>query len=834
MSKLADITCYDITRRENILAQTTLNGIDYIEVPKDDQQNIRVYFINPNPPSLSINEVLVKGGVRIQNIRVISLDDTKTDSNSNPYLEVHVDQAGDFSTYTLVIENSKVDIAFSRHPFSFKAGCPSDFDCYGKIVCPEEPKKEPLIDYWAKDYASFRQALLDLIPSIIPDWQERHEADLGIAMVELFAYVGDQLSYYQDAVANEAYLETARQRESVKRHARLIDYTMHDGANAQTFIQLQLTIGTTGTFPAGTSVLSRIQTPLGQNMMPPHGPVISNIVRFKALSAADVVFETVEDVDLDSVLNEIKIHTWGNRLCCVPKGATTLELVGDLPLEPGNFLLFEEAKSPETGLSADADPKHRQVVRLVNVEKTEDSLQIDPNTGLSLPPLNLTRVTWHREDALRFPLCISTKLDNGTPVEDVSVARGNLVLADHGQTIEEWHPADPNTDPAVPGIVLGNTAYRFNLDKGPVTFSKKFKVRDCDTPETLDDEEKPSVSELMTVPPRHAKAAAFLEIYEEGLPDNRPKWCIVPHLLDSKPFDRHFVVETKNNGRAMIRFGDDEFGMEPSEGSHVKITYRVGNGTAGNVGAETLVHILEPDPLTPNWPDIAGVRNPLPALDGIDPESIDQVKLLAPKAFHAEQFRAVTEEDYALATEKHPEVAKAVANFRWTGSWHTVFITIDPLGQTEVTPELEARVRSHITRYKLAGYDIEIDSPVFVSLEIEINVCVARDHFHAHVKAAVLQALSNRLFSDGQTGFFHPDNFTFGQPVYLSHLYEAIEQVPGVDSAEVIVFKRHAKTENNELAQGYISMGRLEIALLDNDPSFPENGVLRLNMMGGK
>ncbi len=831
MSKLADITCHDIARREDVLAHPTLNGIDYIEVPKDDQQNIRVYFIKPIPPTLSISDVGIEGGVRIRNIRVQSLQ-VKTDANGNPYLEVHVDQPGDFSTYVLAINSAEVDVAFSRHPFSFKAGCPSDFDCYAEIVCPTEPKKEPLIDYLAKDYASFRQALLDLIPSIIPGWQERHEADLGIALVELFAYVGDQLSYYQDAVANEAYLETARQRESVKRHARLIDYAMHDGANAQTFIQLKLKAGTTGTLPAGTSVLSRIQTPLGSNIMPPHGSVISNIVRTQALSAADVVFETVDEAVLDSMLNEIKIHTWGNRLCCVPKGATTLELVGDLTLEKGYFLLLEEVKGPETGLSADADPKHRQVVRLVEVKKTEDLLQNDPDTGL--PPLKLTQVTWHREDALEFPLCVSTKLEDGTLVEDVSVARGNVVLADHGKTIQEWHPANPKTGPSAPGIILGNTAYRFNLDKGPVTFSKLYKVRDCDTPETANDEEKPSVSELMTVHPRQAKAAAFLEIHEEGPEDNRPKWCVVPHLLDSKPFDRSFVVETKNNGRAMIRFGDDEFGMEPSEGSHLIVTYRVGNGTDGNVGAETLGHVLEPAILPLNWPNIAGVRNPLPAVGGVDPESLDQVKLLAPKAFHAEQFRAVTEEDYARATEKHSEVDKAVATFHWTGSWHTVFITIDPLGHTEVTPDLEARVRSHITRYKLAGYDIEIDPPIYVPLKIEINVCVARDHFRAHVKTAVLEALSNRDFANGRKGVFHPDNFTFGQSFYLSRLYEVVEQVPGVDSAEVIVFKRHAKAENHELEQGYISMGRLEIARLDNDPSFPENGVLRLNMMGGK
>jgi hypothetical protein len=125
-------------------------------------------------------------------------------------------------------------------------------------------------------------------------------------------------------------------------------------------------------------------------------------------------------------------------------------------------------------------------------------------------------------------------------------------------------------------------------------------------------------------------------------------------------------------------------------------------------------------------------------------------------------------------------------------------------------------------------------SPIYVPLEIEINVCVARDHFQAHVKEALLNVLNNRELPDGRKGFFHPDNFTFGQPVYLSRLYSALEQVDGVDSSEVIVFKRFSKVKNNELEQGYILMGRLEIARLDNDPSFPENGVLRLNMMGGK
>ena len=53
------------------------------------------------------------------------------------------------------------------------------------------------------------QALLDLVPSKAPGWLRLSEADFGVVMIELMCYVADRLSYYQDRVANEAFLETA-------------------------------------------------------------------------------------------------------------------------------------------------------------------------------------------------------------------------------------------------------------------------------------------------------------------------------------------------------------------------------------------------------------------------------------------------------------------------------------------------------------------------------------------------------------------------------------------------------------------------------------------------
>ena len=71
----------------------------------------------------------------------------------------------------------------------------------------------------------------------------------------------------------------------------------------------------------------------------------------------------------------------------------------------------------------------------------------------------------------------------------------------------------------------------------------------------------------------------------------------------------------------------------------------------------------------------------------------------------------MTEADYAEVAERHPQVQRAAATFRWTGSWHTVFVTVDRIGGTEVTPDFELELRAHLEKYRMAGYDLEVDGP---------------------------------------------------------------------------------------------------------------------------
>lgn len=89
-----------------------------------------------------------------------------------------------------------------------------------------------VIGYLSRDYDSFRQAVVDLIPRKLPEWTDRSEADFGIALIELFAYMADILSYYQDRLANEAFLNTAQERRSIIDHLGLIGYEMAPAAAA--------------------------------------------------------------------------------------------------------------------------------------------------------------------------------------------------------------------------------------------------------------------------------------------------------------------------------------------------------------------------------------------------------------------------------------------------------------------------------------------------------------------------------------------------------------------------------------------------------------------------
>lgn len=933
--------CKDDPRRQKVRHKAGLNGLDYLEVG-EDRLTLTVFFLGKAPQQIDAANVRIDGGRRIRDISVVKVEIRReTDPQLDDRMMVRVDKEGDFSTYTLRLveaENGRpshtarddFDPRYAQLDFSFKVDCPSDLDCAPVEDCPPAKLEEPEINYLAKDYASFRQLMLDRLALIMPDWKERHVPDIGIALVELLAYAGDHLSYYQDAVATEAYLDTARQRISVRRHARLVDYHMHEGCNARAWVSVE-----TDTDHIGEKALDpkEIFFTTGQdNALIPTGAALTLLDLQRSPTAHYEVFEpmTTEPIILYAAHSRIRFYTWGERECCLPRGATSVTLrdeyvspsqasqppagqqpstkmttTAEPPSEPerqlhlqaGDVLIFEQVIGPRTGNPADADPSHRHAVRLTQVTPGVDALYEQP----------VLEVEWGVEDALPFPLCLSAISDASHDCvykEDISIAYGNVILVDHGFTRSSEDlgvvpcayteaECDCADYPADIRFVAGR--FRPKLATAGLTFRQPLVLESPSNPRLASAaqllkqsarEARPQIT-LSSIPAAPATDCEYLgplfrpadlsdlrelipilrsttnpvtpalrarlssdiladldklqvgkeipEEVEEALSDELfLSWDERFDLLSSGSDERHFVVEIDNDGHAHLRFGNGELGCQPEAGFAFFAQYRVGNGIAGNVGADTISHIVF------RKTTLSGaalrVRNPLPAQGGTEPEPMAEVKLFAPFAFRRQLERAVTADDYAQLVQRdfRAQVQRAAARLIWTGSWYEVQVAVDPFHKEELDTGLLDAIKSRLYRYRRIGHELNVMPAQDVPLEIEINVCVLPGYLRGHVEAALRDLFSNRILPNGQLGFFHPDNLSFGEGIYLSKLVAVAQRVTGVESVGVTKLQRLEEGDRGELSSGVLSLGPLEIARLDNDPNFPEHGRLVLIMGGGR
>jgi predicted phage baseplate assembly protein len=194
----------------------------------------------------------------------------------------------------------------------------------------------------------------------------------------------------------------------------------------------------------------------------------------------------------------------------------------------------------------------------------------------------------------------------------------------------------------------------------------------------------------------------------------------------------------------------------------------------------------------------------------------------------------VTAADYAAAAERRPDVQRAAATFRWTGSWYTVFVTPDRFGGGPVDAPFAAQLRDYLERFRMAGYDLDVRPPRYVPLDVTLHVCVKPDYFRAEVAQAVRAVLSSTVLPDGTLGLFHPDNFSFGDPVYLSRIIATAQAVEGVEAVHAEKFQRFISPLATSLDDEVIPITNLEIAQLANNPSFRERGRLIIDAGGGK
>jgi hypothetical protein len=674
------------------------------------------------------------------------------------------------------------------------------------VAAPPPPAEPVPIDYLAKDFASFRQALSDFSTLRYPAWVERSEADLGVVLMEALAALADELSYYQDRVAAEATLPTATQRLSAVRHARLVDYEPAPATVATAVLQLDVTGLAGDSPPPATGWI--INTPLLVRALGADGSVTDFEIEDPATGLAS---PGTFAVDTRWNRGSLMPYYWDDSQRCLPAGSVSFPVLGHgLGLYPGQQLLLDSRAADS------ADPPVRELVTVAATAET-----FDPLIGVdTAPPQPLTQVS------LQAPTTEAHDLTR-------TAVAGNIVPAVQGQRRSETFVIpDPALPPPGPVVVRAGANwtpqdplpdYRYCLASAPLAWLAS-DVLDEDTsvpaqPEIL----------LTAVPPGGQESP----------------WAFQRWLLGSATADQVFTltpeqyspVLTSNgttwfdydgDGGTTIRFGDGTFGARPQPGTVFTVTYRSGGGPAGNVPADTIVNVA---PGQAQGAAIVSCTNPFPAAGGADAETIAQVRARAPWKFSSEPLRLVQAADYVSAASSLPWVQQAGTAFRWTGSWLTALTSANPAAAEQPTIAQLKELTQLLGQRRLAGCESYVLPPVYVSIDLRITVCEEAAAVGRDVAATVLSALQPGPGPTGTPGFFDHSRWSFGQPLESSALLAAIQACPGVAGVYQVQYRARGVRDWAPLPST-LTVAADQVLRVDNDPSRPEAGSLQVTIGG--
>jgi hypothetical protein len=826
---------------------TKFTGIDFVHVAAPcEQTELHVFFLtdlnqltppfagasklaktdititsatDPNLPPIEVTEIVEHEIPPLPSgnfTQVWSDDDLQ-----RTFLKLRVDEPGDFTRYRIHIRDplanptvgaapfSRIDPYFNDIEMSFKASCERDADCAPiETACPPEPSPDFPIDYLARDFVSLRNALIDFAAQRYPQWAFPLEADVGMMLTEVFAALGDELSYVQDRYAREAFLQTANQRRSLRKKARLLDFEIHDGRSPSTVLDVRAVEtfppGTVHLLAAGTSVWAASEA---QAAVPFEiGKGLHDVKSNGSPSDYPILAEWN--------LGKLVPFVFDAHQVCLDVDATELFVFGAVSnkdLAIGRPMLLRT--DPPPGITP-----RRHVVTVREIVPLFDPLQGTP------PGQPISRIRWDEEDALPFQL-------------DQSVLKLslNLVPATAGETFEaEFVTGAISTTPF-------GTAEAVERE-GPLVLHTSQR----------------STIFLFGLERTSAQGLGFLgedlrgtipEVRVASLTAGDESWTHRRSLVGASPDDLVFTLEdgqyaalrtfrtageelvhqdyVSGNGFS-LRFGDGEFGRQPSAGTRFRVTYRTGPGRAANVPSGAVTALQIPGKLREAPAFVAAVENPLAVVDGEDPETQTEIKLLAPEAYQADLFFAVRPEDYGEQAQKLDFIQRAQGSQRYTGSWLTTFVAGDVLGSNSLTTEQQTELSAWMDCVRQAGKEVNVRDPSPLSIDLEVKLCVEPFADASQVVTHVHETLLGSGLARGTKGFFHPDNFTFGTPLRRSALEAAILGVSGVRAVRGIQLRLRGVRRFSPFTDPDLTVAADQILRLDNDPLHPENGTLTL------
>ncbi len=310
-----------------------------------------------------------------------------------------------------------------------------------------------------------------------------------------------------------------------------------------------------------------------------------------------------------------------------------------------------------------------------------------------------------------------------------------------------------------------------------------------------------------------------------GLPQT---WQEVRDFADSTPEDRHYTIdsltgtiqfgplirepgqlkrqtqvrtriqqprpeETVVQVRDMENATEHQYGAIPPRGSEIKIlAYRTGGGKEGNVQIGSLQFLKSA------FPYVASVTNYKPAINGADAESLEQAVVKAPRILRTRD-RAVTAEDFEVLAQQGG--AGAIARVRClpansSRQAGTIGLILVPNTNTDaiefgegiapeqfaLSPALQEQVSRYLEERRLLGVQVYLQAADYVGVSVQTEVILEPTYDNPLARAEILRRLRISLYKylNPLTGGMEGKGWPFGRPVYTSDIIALLQQTPGV------------------------------------------------------
>lgn len=743
----------DLSRRRHLVQQhAVINGIDYLIATEDGY--VDVYLIKPalvtqpvlSMPSDGLQSPKPDGGqgkslpcLSVDNIIVeLTTDGIKQGLSftiefveDKFYIRLKLTAELPKNTEAIIrvtLISDAIDPFFSsaevRSYFQRKTSSPQSLSLVSAMA---------RLNYRAKDFDTFTQLIETELTYNIPDWRDRNTADMMVMLTEVLAYAGDMLSYHQDVVATEAYLNTARFDLSLQRHCRLLDYVMEKNTTARAWVMLKVNAAIT--LPKRTLFFCG-----GDEQQ---APVLSVFEYQDRRDGKEVVFESMQDAKCQPEYNALIPYDFGITGYVIPKGSRTLSVKGRVCVEKGQLLALIDT-------CLQCSP---QVVRLV-----QDGVhRIDPLSDQAYTQLN-----WYEEDTL---------IQSWT--SDTTQLCANVLLVDRGETL----PYEPLQ------LILRNEQYFAELHRVHIVHADTLDIASFENEAAHNGIKQASFT-----------AKPQLQILESQVAmDNPPEldsehnvryqpWSNVTDFLDSTSYSKHVVLD-EHQGMAELRFGDGLFGAFPNQFNQFYVSCRITPDKDHQIAAGKINQLYIPDHLDTATESVAEIKNLHPIFDHHRKKSAQVSKIEAPIQ-HRQRLNLARIQDYIDVILAEEAIANVHSEKVWSGSHEVFYFYLYP--HSSVCSEaVLTSLTQRFNQYKVLNQRFVLCSFTPLLLKLTLNIEVERDRS----EQALHKQLNVMLSDDRQLGVFAPQHFSFNTRLYASELVEALLALDGVANVQLSAFQ---------------------------------------------